>query len=151
MRAWVQGDATFTGWELEGRVELADNRSGLWQLSLFADAVDAKLDAGGRLPRIAPGRVGTDLDWSRGPWRARIGAVRVADQDDVAELETPTDGYTRVDAGMAYHWDVGSAGWEAFFEGRNLGNRNARVHTSYLKDVAPLPERNLAVGIRVAF
>ena len=151
VRAWVQGDATFTGWELEGSVDLFENQSGLWRLSVFADAVDAKLDGGGRLPRIAPGRVGADLNWSMDGWRARVGAVRVADQDDVAVLETATEGYTRVDAGLAYHWDVGSAGWEAFFEGRNLTNKDARVHTSYLKDFAPLPGRNLAVGLRVTF
>jgi len=151
VRAWVQGDATFTGWELEGSVDLFENQSGRWQLSVFADAVDAKLDGGGRLPRIAPGRVGADLNWSLDGWRARVGAVRVADQDDVAALESATEGYTRVDAGLAYHWDVGSAGWEAFFEGRNLTDQDARVHTSYLKDLAPLPGRNLAVGVRVAF
>jgi len=151
VRAWIQGDATFTGWELEGSLDLFENQSGLWRLSLFADAVDAKLDGGGRLPRIAPGRVGADLNWSLDGWRARVGAVRVADQEDVATLETPTEGYTRVDAGLAYHWDVGSAGWEAFFEGRNLTDQDARVHTSYLKDFAPLPGRNLAVGVRVTF
>ena len=151
VRAWIQGDATFTGWELEGSVDLVENQSGLWQLSVFADVVDAKLDGGGRLPRIAPGRVGADLHWSLDGWRARIGAVRVADQDDVATLETPTEGYTRVDAGLAYHWDVGRAGWETFFEGRNLTDQDARVHTSYLKDFAPLPGRNLAVGVRITF
>ena len=151
VRAWVQGDATFTGWEIEGRVELVENGSGLWQLSVFADAVDARLDNGGRLPRIAPGRIGADLNWSLDGWRARLGAVRVADQNDVADMETATAGYTRIDAGLAYHWDVGSAGWEAFFEGRNLTDEEARVHTSYLKDLAPLPGRNLAVGLRVAF
>jgi len=151
VRAWTQGDARFTGWEAELTTELADNASGLWSLRLFADAVDAKLDAGGRLPRIAPGRVGADLDWSRGPWRARLGAVRVQRQDEVAANETPTDGYTLVDAGVAYHWDVGLTGWEAFVEGRNLGNEEARAHVSYLKDYAPLPGRNVMAGIRVSF
>ncbi|MFY2764124.1 TonB-dependent receptor [Arenimonas sp. MALMAid1274] len=151
VRAWVQGDAKFTGWEAEGTVELFENASGLWALRVFADGVDAKLDGGGRLPRIAPGRVGADLNWSMDGWRARIGAIRVADQDDVAELESATDGYTLIDAGLAYHWDVGGTGWEAFLEGRNLTDEEARVHTSYLKDFAPLPGRNLAVGLRVSF
>jgi iron complex outermembrane receptor protein len=151
VRAWVQGDANFTGWEVEGRMTLVENASGLWALRLFADGVDAELDQGGNLPRIAPGRVGADLNWTLGPVRARLGAVRMADQDDVAELETPTDGYTLVDASLVYHWDVGGAGWEAFIEGRNLTDEDARVHTSYLKDFAPLPGRNLAVGVRVSF
>lgn len=151
VRAWVQGDAKFTGWEAELSAELFENASGLWELRLFADGVDAKLDDGGRLPRIAPGRFGVDLDWSLDGWRARIGAVRVADQDDVAELESPTGGYTLLDAGVAYHWDVGQAGWEAFLEGRNLTDEDARVHTSFLKDFAPLPGRNVAMGVRVSF
>ena len=151
VRAWVQDDTTFTGWEAEGLVDLVENASGLWTLRVFADAVDAKLDAGGRLPRIAPSRVGTDLSWTRGNWRARVGAIRVADQDDVAALESATEGYTLFDAGLAYHWDVGRAGWEAFVEGRNLGDEDARAHTSYLKDVAPLAGRNIAVGLRVDF
>lgn len=151
VRTWVQGDATFTGWEASLGVELADNASGLWELRVFADGVDAKLDAGGRLPRIAPGRVGADLDWRQGPWRARLGAVRVSDQDEVAAGESPTGGYTLVDAGIAYHWDVGMAGWEAFVEGRNLTDEDARQHTSYLKDYAPLPGRNVMAGLRVSF
>jgi len=151
VRLWTQGDAVFTGWEAELGVELADNASGRWQLRLFADGVDGKLDAGGRLPRIAPGRVGTDLAWEQGPWRARLGAVRVATQNDVAEGESATEGYTLVDAGVAYHWDVGNAGWEVFVEGRNLGDREARQHTSYLKDYAPLPGRNVMSGVRVSF
>ena len=151
VRAWVQADARFTGWEAEATAELADNGSGLWKLRLFADGVDAKLDRGGRLPRIAPGRFGAELDWSREAWRARLGATRVADQHEVAAGESPTEGHTRVDASLAYHWDVGSAGWEAFLEGRNLTDAEARVHTSFLKDVAPLPGRNLALGLRVSF
>ena len=151
VRAWIQGDATFTGWEAEGSAELFENASGLWSLRVFADGVDARLDSGGRLPRIAPGRIGADLNWSLAGWRARLGAVRVADQDDVAAGESATQGYTLVDAGLAYHWDVGAAGWEAFFEGRNLTDQEARAHTSFLKDFAPLPGRNLAVGLRVSF
>lgn len=151
VRAWVQGDASFTGWEAEASAELLDNGSGLWTLRLFADGVDAKLDDGGRLPRIAPGRVGADLNWSLAGWRARVGAVRVADQDEVADGESETAGYTLVDAGLAYHWDVGATGWEAFLEGRNLTDREARAHTSFLKDFAPLPGRNVAVGVRVSF
>lgn len=151
VRLWTQGDAVFTGWEAELGVTLADNASGQWQLRVFADGVDAKLDAGGRLPRIAPGRVGSDLVWQQGPWRARLGGVRVASQNDVAEGESATEGYTLVDAGLEYHWDVGNAGWEVFIEGRNLGDREARQHTSYLKDYAPLPGRNIMSGVRVSF
>ena len=151
VRAWTQADARFSGWEAEARVDLHEGRSGLWRLRAFADAVDARLDGGQRLPRIAPARAGLDLEWSLGGWRARLGAVRVADQDEVAPNETPTAGYTLLDAGLAWHWDTPAAGWELFFEGRNLGDREARAHTSYLKSLAPLPGRNLQAGLRISF
>lgn len=151
VRAWVQGDARFTGWEAEGRVDLAENAGGLWQLRVFADGVAAELDDGTPLPRIAPMRAGVDLEWRLGGWRARLGALRVAEQDEVAPGEEATPGYTLVDAGLAYHWDRDRTGWELFLEGRNLTDREARAHTSFLKDVAPLPGRNVAAGMRVSF
>ncbi|HEX5757227.1 MAG TPA: TonB-dependent receptor [Arenimonas sp.] len=152
VRRWQQDDARFEGWEAKADIELADNASGLWSLSLLADQVDARLDDGRRLPRIAPGRFGADIDWSRGGWRARLGAIRVAAQNDVAELESPTPGYTLVDAHLSYHWDsAGGIGWEVFVDGRNLGDRDARVHTSYLKDFAPLPGRSIQSGVRILF
>jgi iron complex outermembrane receptor protein len=36
---------------------------------------------------------------------------------------------------------------QVFVEGRNLGNAEAREHTSFLKGVAPLPGRNVRVGL----
>ena len=39
----------------------------------------------------------------------------------------------------------------AIAEGRNLTDRDARVHTSFLKDVAPLPGRALSTGVRLTF
>lgn len=152
LRTWQQGDARFQGWEAKADIELADNASGLWSLSILADRVDARLDDGSRLPRIAPARFGADIDWSRGGWRARLGAMRVATQNDVADFESPTPGYTLVDAHLSYHWDsAGGIGWEVFVDGRNLGDRDARVHTSYLKDFAPLPGRSIQTGVRVLF
>src|SRR5690606_10702505 len=138
-------------WEAEARIELAEGARGLWQLRVFADRVDARLDSGERLPRIAPARAGADLEWSRGPWRARIGALHVREQQAVAPGESPTPGYTLLDAGAAWHHDVGAAGWELFIEGRNLGDREARAHTSLLRDFAPLPGRAVELGVRVTF
>ena len=40
---------------------------------------------------------------------------------------------------------------ELFVNGSNLGDEEARKHTSFVKDVAPLPGRNYALGIRSRF
>lgn len=60
-------------------------------------------------------------------------------QDKVAVHETPTAGYTMVDAHLAYHVDAGRTSWEFFLDGNNLANQRARVATSFLKDRVMLP------------
>ena len=177
VNAWTQDDARFNGAEAEADWNFADNTSGYWSLRVFGDVVRAKLDGRGtrtldlavphgdhthdytvelsregNLPRIAPWRVGGELRWERGPLRASLGAVRYARQDRVAEFETETPGYTLVDAHLAWHADTTSGNaWEVFLDGSNLLDEEARVHTSLLKDVAPLPGRGVGFGVRAFF
>nr|WP_249040977.1 TonB-dependent receptor [Lysobacter maris] len=177
VRVWTQDDARFNGAEAEASWNFADNASGSWDLRVFGDVVRGELSGsgtravdvsvphgdhthdytvdlarGGNLPRIAPSRVGGELRWAMGAWRASIGATRYAEQDDVAEHEEPTPGYTLVDAHVAWHLDTASGGaWEVFLDGSNLLDEEARAHTSFLKDLAPLPGRGVAFGVRAFF
>ncbi len=151
VRLWTQADARFTGYEIELAAVLADNATGEWRLKTFADGVRGRLDAGEDLPRIPSRRIGAELDWRLDGWRARFGAIRYADQDRVAMFETPSEGYTLLNAHLSYHWDHGQTGWEVFLDGNNLADRTARAHTSFLRDIAPLPGRSLAFGIRSYF
>ncbi|WP_433852041.1 TonB-dependent receptor [Stenotrophomonas nitritireducens] len=177
VRVWTQHDATFKGAEAEAMFHLAEGESGDWDLRVFGDYVKAELDGsgsrradiavphgdhshrysvnlanGGYLPRISPARVGADLRWARDGWRASLGAVRYGSQNDVAPNEAPSAGYTLVDAHLAYRWDrSGSNSYELFLDGSNLTNREARPHTSLLRDYSPLPGRGVAFGIRAWF
>ena len=152
VRQWTQDDAHFRGAEAELEWQLSQGPAGRWDLRLFGDTVRARLREGGHLPRIAPSRLGAEVRWERGAWRASLGAIRTARQDEVAELETPTPGYTMVDAHVAWHVDsdAGNA-LEVFLDAGNLLDAEARPHTSFLKDVSPLAGRNIAVGLRAYF
>lgn len=149
VRVWTQADARFHGFEatLKGRV--ADTAWGRFDAGVFADAVRGRLRDGDDLPRIMPARIGASLDWSYEAWRAGLDVVRTAEQDRVAAFEDATDGYTLVDARVA--WRPAGGAWEVFLQGRNLGDEEARVHTSLIKDRAPLPGRNVALGLRAWF
>ncbi|WP_226469703.1 TonB-dependent receptor [Luteimonas panaciterrae] len=152
IRQWSQRDATFRGFEGEATFHLADNDNGRWDLRTFGDTVRATLaDGGGNVPRIAPSRLGAQLRWENNGWRASLGATRYNKQDKVAANETPTDGYTLVDAHAAYHFDGGRLAWELFVDGSNLTNQEAHVHTSFLKDVVALPGRSVSGGVRIFF
>ena len=99
-----------------------------------------------------PRRTGAELRWEAGAWRAGIGAIHHARQGRVAAHEAPTPGYLLVNANLAWHLDTadGSA-LEVFFDASNLLDREARPHTSFLRDLAPLPGRSVAAGIRFFF
>ncbi|MFT3762388.1 MAG: TonB-dependent receptor [Pseudoxanthomonas sp.] len=152
VRQWTQADAKFHGFEGEATFHLADSATaGAWDLRVFGDTVRAKLKDGGNLPRIAPSRFGAQLRWEGDAWRASLGATRYQRQDKVAEDETPTAGYTLVDAHLAWHIDSGRTAWEVFLDGNNLADQDARVHTSFLKDDVMLPGRNWSFGVRAFF
>lgn len=176
-RVWNQGDARFTGAEAELQWTFLDNASGQWSLRTFGDVVRGRLTGdgtrevafsiphedgshdytadialSGNLPRIAPWRAGAELRWEGEHWRAGAGAVRYARQDDVAEFESETPGYTLVNANVAWHLDtLGGNAWELFVDGTNLLDEEARPHTSFLKDLAPLPGRGISAGVRLFF
>jgi iron complex outermembrane receptor protein len=153
IRQWSQHDATFHGFEGEAKFKLAESNDwGRFDLRAFGDTVRAKLtDGAGNLPRIAPARLGATLMWTRDVWRASLGAIRYAKQDDIAQFETPTDGFTLVNAHLSYDFKAGPADWELFLDGVNLTNQEARMATSFLKDRAPLPGRAVIFGVRSFF
>ncbi|MGH8078551.1 MAG: TonB-dependent receptor, partial [Lysobacter sp.] len=151
VRQWTQADAKFRGFEGELTTHLIDSDAGKLDLRLFGDKVRARLDDGSNLPRIVPARIGADLAWGSETWRASVGAVRYAEQDEVAVGETATAGYTLVNAHFAYHRDNDRYGWELFLDGNNLTDEEARVHTSFLKDSVVMPGRGISGGVRVFF
>jgi iron complex outermembrane receptor protein len=76
---------------------------------------------------------------------------RAQKQDRLSANETPTDGYTLVNAAVSYRWFLGDQVLDVVLRGRNLGDEEARNHVSYLKDVAPLPGRDVGVSLRLTF
>ncbi|MBC54028.1 MAG: hypothetical protein CMQ34_09375 [Gammaproteobacteria bacterium] len=151
VRETEQQDAEFTGMEVQGVWQLFTNDWGHFDLHAGYDRVNAQLADNSYLPRISPERVSGGVDWHLGSWRGGLDVYRMMEQDKVPALETPTPGYTMVNLRVAYEFDIGSSTLEAFIQGRNLGNEEARVATSYLRDYAPLPGRNVIMGIRGRF
>ena len=152
VRQWTQADANFHGFEVEAKFNLVENQSGHYDLRVWGDTVNASLADGGNLPRIAPARVGVDFSWRSDAWRTSVGAAHYFRQSDITEFETPTAGFTLVNAHLSYAIDAGvRTSWEIYADANNLTNQTARLATSYIKDLAPLPGRSLALGVRAFF
>lgn len=151
VRETEQQNAEFSGVEMQGVWQLMTRDWGHFDLHAGYDRVNAKLADNSYLPRISPERVSGGVDWHLGGWRGGLDMYRMMTQDKVPAMETATPGYTMINLRVAYEFDIGSSTLEAFVQGRNLGNEDARVATSYLHDYAPLPGRNVIVGIRGRF
>jgi len=142
-----QQDATLYGFEAEIDWHFADN----WRLDSFADFSRIKLNDGSNAPRIPPFRISSSLHFEYNEWHAEAGFTRYSKQDKIAEYETETAGYTLFSASINYYLPTELVDFSVFLKGENLSDEEARVHSSFIKDVAPLPGRSLKVGIRGTF
>jgi iron complex outermembrane receptor protein len=149
VQRFTQADARFHGGEAELAYRPEGRNAGI---RLFGDIVRARLADGSNLPRIAPARIGISHDAREDRWSSSVSAIHGFAQKRTAALETPTPGYTRLDAEIAYQLESG-AGLRllVFLQGSNLLDREIRLHTSYLKEVAPLMGRSFTLGLRGEF
>ena len=144
-----QTRARFYGVEAEAMIALLPD---MLDLRLFTDMVYAKLKNNGNIPRMTPQRFGLGLNYKWNAWRANVNLTRVTRQNRVAKLESETSGYTLMNAEAAYRFKRGKSTYHTLFlQGRNLLDSDIRVHTSFLKNTAPLPGRAIVVGIRGEF
>ena len=147
--AYVQTDADFRGFEAELAYDLWAEGDRSVTLEGAMDYVDADTDLGAA-SRIPPLSVTGRVKWASEPLDLSLEVRHVAEQDEVAEFELPTDSYTLVNLFGAWRPFAGS-GLTLFAEGRNLTDEEAREHVSFLKDIAPLPGRNLRIGAAYRF
>ena len=139
--------AVFKGLEAEGKFALSDNIN----LLVRGDYVHAKDKRNNDyLPRIAPLRLGAGLQYALNGFSARLDVLRAFKQDNTAENELKTDGYTNVNATLAYKLPT-KINVELFAKANNLLDEEIREHASFLKDIAPAGERSLLIGARADF
>ncbi len=141
-----QSDAKLYGLEIESHWDLTDQ----FRLQLFGDAIKAKL-SDQYLPRIPPMRLGSELSYQTADWLTEVSINWYAKQTDTAPFETATDSYTQVGLYSEYTLVSQNIEWAFYAKIDNLLDEEARVHTSFLKDRAPLPGRNLKLGVRARF
>jgi iron complex outermembrane receptor protein len=149
---YVQRDAQFHGAELETIFHLHHSADQQVDVFVATDFVRARNRTDRNdLPRITPDRVKTGATWSNGRLTLGGEVQFVFRQNRVAEYETPSASYALVSADMSYRFTFDRAVFDLFLRGTNLTNDEARAHTSFLKDVAPLPGRSLTLGLRAVF
>ncbi|HEY5895216.1 MAG TPA: TonB-dependent receptor [Chthoniobacterales bacterium] len=121
-------------------------------LRLTSDYVYAKDETTDHsLPRMPPFRVGADLVYQGDHFGASLGGQFAAHQGRTAENELPTDSYFLLNASVSYKVDIGPVNVEFYVKGSNLTDEEARLSTSFLKDIAPLPGQSVVFGVSTVF
>jgi iron complex outermembrane receptor protein len=144
-------DAEFRGLEAIAHFELLHVEPHHLELDLRYDMVRAEFADGKPLPRIPAARYGVALQY-QGPriW-GNVEVARTEDQDRVDPLETPTAGYTWVNAAVGYRVVAGRTVHDLVLRGINLTDELARNHGSRFKDAVPLTGRDLSLSYRLTF
>ena len=145
-----QGKATYYGFELQGDARFGKALGIDWGAELVADAVRATVRNFGPAPQIPPFRLLGALTGARGPFDGRIEVERAFAQNRTAPLETPTPGYTLVNAALDWHPLAANPALTLSLQGNNLFDVVARRHSSLLKDYAPLTGRDIRLSARLA-
>lgn len=145
--AYLQNDVDMYGVEAEAFYQV----SGSLKASVFGDYIKAKLSDGGDLPRIPPMRIGTSLQYQGNNFDGEFSVNHYFEQDNIGSLETVTESYSMVDINMNYYFDASGNDLVLYVKGNNLTDDVGKVHSSFLKDISPLPGRNFSVGIRGSF
>jgi iron complex outermembrane recepter protein len=146
-----QGKADYYGFEVESDVKFGKALGIEWGGELVADAVRAKIKNFGNAPEIPPFRVLGGLTGSRGQVDGRVEVEHVTAQHLTAPIESPTPGYTMVNASFDWHPFAANPELTLSLIGNNLFDVNARRHASDLKDYAPLAGRDIRLAARVSF
>ena len=157
--AHVQRKARFQGGELRLRATLLQTEAASLTARGFFDWVEAR-DTGNDepLPRIPPKRLGGSLEARTNGWFLAVDTLHSFAQEDVPRrifgtlaFQSPTESYTLVNARLQHTFELFRATAQAEIRATNLLDAEARQHTSFLKDVAPLPGRGLEIRVSLEF
>jgi len=143
--------ARFSGFEAEARLRLTE-RPGTLYLELKSDLVRAtNLQSGQGLPRIAPRRFAVALNYAVDRHNLRVELNHSAAQNRVPTGESTSAGHTLLNLYASTRLNLGGGRVLAWVRGTNLTNQEARLASSFLRDIVPLGARALHAGVRLDF
>ncbi|MEO7568818.1 MAG: TonB-dependent receptor, partial [Croceibacterium sp.] len=144
-----QGSARYYGAEADMSVELARRGDYTVNADLLGDYVHAEQGGTGPVPRIPPMRVLGGIEVQSDRVTGRVELEHVFAQDRIAAFETPTDGYSLVNASLSLKPFAANPDISLTLSANNLFDVDARRHSSFLKDFAPLSGRDLRATLRI--
>lgn len=152
---YIEREAMIQGFEGQLDCSLWQEGSRRLQLSFLGDYVRGQnMTDDEPLPRIPPLRLGARLEFTTGALTFGLEARHSFAQDRLKPEprgELPTEGFTLVSADASWRFLKGRHDVMLTLQLTNLLNQDARQHTSFRKDVAPLPGLGAGAALRWSF
>jgi len=143
-----QSKARYYGVEADASLRLARIGDYTINADLLGDYVHANIVDLGPAPRIPPARVLGGIEAQGDRLQGRIEAEHVFEQNRIAAFETPTDGYTMVNASIGFSPFGKASKTSLLISANNIFDVEARRSASFLKDFAPLAGRDIRATLR---
>lgn len=148
---FIQNDAKYYGIEAEASVVFARAGSFKFIADGVADYVHSSLDGLGPVPRIPPLRLLGGLEAQSDVLNLRAEVEWFDDQERNANFETPTEGFTLVNASASWKPFGASRGVTLIASANNIFDVIGRRAASFTKDFAPLSGRDFRISARFSF
>jgi iron complex outermembrane recepter protein len=149
--AYRQRDARFYGLELEASARLFDAGGFRFVVDGVADYVRGTIKGAGPVPRIPPLRLLGGIEAQSDSLNGRLEVEWFDAQKRVAEFENPTDGFTLVNASLAWKPWGRARETTLMLSANNIFDVEARRHASFTKDFVPMAGRDVRLSARFAF
>lgn len=157
--ARTQRDARFSGGEVALHWNPLRQGPSAVRLAAFADWVKASQQANGEpLPRIPPLRVGASARFDANSWNASLQLIHAFKQARVPRevfgtlaYQSPSNAFSLLELSLQCQLAFFSLPAQLTLRFSNILDQEARQHTSFLKDVAPLPGRQAHFTLNVFF
>jgi iron complex outermembrane receptor protein len=143
-----QANARYYGAEAEISARLGQIGAYAINLDLLGDYVRATIVDAGPAPRIPPARVLGGIEAQSDRLTGRVEVEHVFEQNRITPFETPTADHTLVNASVSFRPIPGNEKVSLLLSANNIFDVDARRHSSFLKDFAPLSGRDIRVTAR---
>ena len=148
---YSQAPANFTGFELETNAKLGSIGGIDWAVDGTADVVRATVKGFGPAPQIPPLRLLGGVEGRKGNVDGRLEVEHGFARNRNAPIETPTDGFTLVNASLNWKPFASRPQLNLGLQANNIFDVTVRRHTSLLKDYAPGAGRDIRLTARLGF
>lgn len=148
---YFQQDARVWGFEAEASARLAQIGGFDIVGDAIADMTRARIDGGQNIPRIPALRVLGGIEAQGDRIDARAEVEWTDDQTRIAPFETPTRGFTLVNASVTWRPLPDAKHLSLSLAANNIFDVEARRHASFTKDYVPLAGRDIRLTARASF